>query len=76
MLNNRVLMAKFDPAWAISTNAPYCDCGEPMYKGDLVAMYPIHGQDLQIREICCLTCHFWVVHEDSIIRDMLDEAGL
>lgn len=60
-MHNRVLMAKFDPEWAIDEN-PGCECGHPFYERETVALYPIPEIGWNAREAVCITCHFWFTH--------------
>lgn len=63
-MEDRVLMAKFNPKWVIDPmEAPMCACGQSLLKDEVVALYPIYGMDEGLRDIVCMTCHFWFVHD-------------
>lgn len=69
-MENRVLMAKFDPKWVIIPGTGHCACGSEFHDREVIALYPNPDYDEDgIRDIVCMTCHFWFVH------DVLEELG-
>lgn len=69
---NRALMAKFNPEWAVDPSQPStCACGEPVVEGETVLLYPIPELGEGIRDVVCLTCHFWFTHD--VLSEALDD---
>jgi hypothetical protein len=64
-MENRVLMAKFTDAMKMRPHeSAYCSCGTALQHGETVMLYPIPEFDGgYLRDVVCLTCHFWFVHE-------------
>lgn len=65
MNDNRVYMARFKPEMVIGDDPdPQCNCGWVIPEGETVALYPVpEYDDENLRDIVCLTCHFWFVHD-------------
>lgn len=64
MMRNRVLMARFDRKMMLTSDKPSCGCGQPFDEGETILLYPIpESDDIRIRDMVCMTCHFWFVHE-------------
>lgn len=67
-MRERVLMAKFR-----EQDGPcYCTCGQYLRDGEVISLYPIPEEsddEVSVREIVCMTCHFWFTH------NVLEEMG-
>lgn len=51
-------MYKFEKSVLEEGEVGVCCCGQELYDGELIMLYP--EGDLHL--FVCLTCHFWLVH--------------
>lgn len=63
-MENRVLMARFQERGSVQWPAALdCACGCEFTEGEVVLLYPNpEHEDVRLRDVVCLTCHFWFVH--------------
>lgn len=67
MIGNRIVMAKYRES-QVGPGPHYCDCQEEFVENETVALYPqidpiMEAFGVEVREVVCMTCHFWNVHE-------------
>jgi hypothetical protein len=72
-MRDRVYLAKYKENWVDDPNTPGgCACNHVFEEDEVVALYPLQDEstdEIDARELICMTCHFWISHHS------LEEMG-